>query len=138
MTKAPSLLLCVVLSLAASQALAQSVTHWNCWLDTQGDIGIRCLRESDPVLEDDGAAPREAYDDARMQGEFLAGGKPRNVTRAVREAPQRHRDIVWTIPLYSMPFDNSDIELLARAVMCGSDSNCTLQFDRRAHQVAGN
>ena len=134
------LIILFLLLFAPIWALADAApleARWICWIGVRDDYHIHCLRESDPVLEDVDESLREPYDDGRMLGEFFAAGKPRNVTRVVRDAPARYQGILWSIPLYSMPFDPQEVALLARTIMCGTDTLCTVEMNRYERQVAG-
>lgn len=122
-------LLVAMLEVPAVQA--QDGTRWMCWLGTRGDYGIHCLRDSDPVLDDAEGALME------VAGAMPPSRHDRSIGDG-RATLESARPKVWTIPLYAPPFDLKDVELLASAVMCGSDAACQIIFARHDAQVAGN
>lgn len=120
-----------VASTCSVSAWAQSgpPVSWICWLGTQTDYNIHCVRESDPLLDEPEDGSRDPYDGVRVQGEFPGAGKSSSVNRHLREAPVRYQGIVWSIPLYTMPFDSSEVGLLARTILCGVDARCAVDMD---------
>lgn len=129
-------LLLHLLAVPGAPARAASSVHWLCWLGSQDDYNIHCLRESDPVLEDIDAIQSDRHDETRTQDDRIAGDAPRTLAGAGRDASRSAPGILWSIPLYTMPFDLTQVELLARTVMCGTNADCVLQFDRFERQVA--
>lgn len=113
-----------------AQGVPGQDVHWTCWLGAGSDHHIHCVRESDPVLDKSPDPSRNRYEDEGKRGAFFAEGKAHNLARVVREAQEGYQNLLWSIPLFSTPFDLEDVRLLATSIMCGTDRHCTVTFDR--------
>lgn len=104
---------------------------WLCWLDTRDDFHIRCRLDEDPLasaIAADAVTAAPVDQRAILAAIFRPGSAP-NIARLVREEPARYAQLVWSIPLHSMPFDDSPLRELAQSVMCGADRRCTAFLD---------
>lgn len=131
-------LMCVLLSVLLPRA---AVAQWNpptgltwlCWLETHDGYFVRCRLDDDPLAqalaEGDAILPvtlTRPVDNRAIRQELFRPGRAPNVARLVREQPARFAALTWSIPVYSMPFDDSPLRELAQSVLCGSDLNCAV------------
>ncbi|MEW5882282.1 MAG: hypothetical protein AB1761_17815 [Pseudomonadota bacterium] len=125
-------------AMRAGIALADAppqLIEWICGLESSQAEAIRCqLQQAVPGQFAD--ATYERVDARQIRTELLRPDAARNVTRLVREAPERYADEIWWIPLHRAPTDLALVQELARSVMCGSDRACRVLFVGAVGSVA--
>ena len=100
------------LCLAPLAAVAADNLQWRCWYDQQ--IHITCLLDEAPE-----AAPA------------MAPALPSNIpamVAALRKDPGAFRNRLVHVPLHTQPLDMEFTALLARSAVCGSRSDCSVNF----------
>lgn len=110
-------LVLIVLQLAAfsgfcagNGGVPSATLHWRCWYDQRVEILclIDTLAQAKPM---DNLSPRLPL-----------------VVRELRSNPEAFRNVVLHIPLFSPPFHSDFTAQLARATVCGSRPDCTVDF----------
>jgi hypothetical protein len=86
--------------------------HWRCWYDQQ--THITCLVDTVPQ-----------GDSASAQG--LPANLP-HVVRVMRTKPGALRNRIIHIPLHTEPYDMEFTAILAKATVCGSRRDCSVNF----------
>lgn len=132
-----SFLLCIVThaGIVLADEPAPQLVEWICGLESARAESIRCqLQQAVPGQLAD-ATDRRA-DARQIRTDLFRPGAAHNVTRLVREAPQRYADEIWWIPLYRAPTDTALVRELAQSVMCGSDPACRIVFVGSVGRVA--
>lgn len=95
--------------------------HWRCWYDQQ--IHITCL--IDTVL--DGNQP--------ISGPELPSNLPA-IVKQLRRDPGAFRNRVLQVPLHTVPYDMEFTAVLAKAAVCGSRRDCTVNFTASVPRAA--
>lgn len=94
-------------------AFADGGLQWRCWYDQQ--VHIACLIENLP--NDQGPAALPAL--------------PQNlpaIVKQMRQDPGAFRNRFIQIPLHSEPYDMEFTAVLAKATVCGSRRDCSVNF----------
>lgn len=113
MTSWPRLLLAVLCAAPLAAAAADNL-HWRCWYDQQ--VHITCIVDSVP----ESGVP--------AAGLILPANLP-PVIRTLRQNPDAFRNRVLHIPLHTAPYDDVEFTaLLAKATVCGTRRDCTVNF----------
>lgn len=102
-----------LLALLPLSVFADETLNWRCWYDQQ--LHIECLMENLPEAGTVTAAKN------------LPDNLPA-IVRQLRNNPELFRRTFVEIPLHSEPFDMEFTALLAKASMCGSRRDCTVNF----------
>lgn len=106
-------LIVALLGLIPAAAFADGNLHWRCWYDQQ--VYITCLVDNVPG-NNDGAS--QAALPANLPG----------IVRQMRQDPGAFRNRFVQIPLHSIPYEMEFTAQLARATVCGSRRDCTVNF----------
>jgi hypothetical protein len=109
------LFLCFALTFltgAAAAADGSDKLHWRCWYDQQ--THITCLVDTVPLA-----------DGTSAQG--LPANLP-HVVRVMRTRPGALRNRIIHIPLHTEPYDMEFTAILAKATVCGSRRDCSVNF----------
>ncbi len=132
-----SLLVCFAAhtGIALANEPAPQFVEWICGLESVRADLVRCQLEQAVPGQFADAAGRRA-DPRQIRTDLFRAGTAHNVTRLVREAPQRYADEIWWIPLYRAPSDMALVRELAQSVMCGSDRACRVRFVGSARRTA--
>lgn len=103
----------LALALVAASATAQTLnTRWHCRLDDQL---LHCRLEHATA-----SSPTSASPDSRLPP----------IVRELREQPRAWRGRAVHIPLHTLPFDDSALQPLAQAVLCGANPSCLTEVQR--------
>ena len=94
-------------------AAAADTLHWRCWHDQE--VHITCIVDSVP--DHDGPAAELG----------LPSNLPPIIT-TLRQNPGALRNRVLHIPLHTVPYDMEFTALLAKATVCGTRPECTVNF----------
>jgi len=116
---------------AIAQMNAPFELIWLCWLETRDGFYVRCRLEEDPlaqaIAETDSpftVAITLPMEQRAIRSAIFQPGRAPNVARLVREQPAQYAALTWSIPLHSLPFDDSPLRELTQSVMCGPDRGC--------------
>lgn len=119
----------VAVAAAAAMACAAQGTepaatpvNWRCWHSPQNPDSITCRLRPTPEL----LAAAEA---AAMSPSAPPARHP-SVLYMVRNAPEAFGGGTVLIPLYGPPVDWDRVARLARAAMCGTRADCSVEFSR--------
>jgi hypothetical protein len=123
-TSLPALFVGIVasLSLAAPAAAAVHETRWTCWLD--GETRVACT-----VI-----AARDADAAGSPAARGAASADPRQLLQAVRARPASLAGRLVFVPLFNVPFDDSLVEQLVSAVLCGATPDCGARYKAQLQQ----
>lgn len=129
--------LCLALFAGAvsAQTPVPDTIEWICVLDPPRRDMVRCERW-EPVPGYHGGASEASPEAQRVRADLFRRGAEANVTRLVREAPQRYAGEAWWIPLYTAPQNMAKVRELTEGVMCGNDRACRVIFAGRDLQAA--
>lgn len=94
-------------------AAAADNLHWRCWYDQQ--VHITCLVDEVP-------------DTARAGAEVPLPANIPGIVKLLRKDPGAFRNRIVHVPLHTQPYDMEFTATLARATVCGSRSDCTVNF----------
>lgn len=95
-------------------AVAGDSLHWRCWYDQQAHI--TCIVDS---------IPEHNAQAAQLP---LPSNLP-PIVRTMRQDPGALRNRLIHIPLHTVPYEDMEFTaLLARATVCGSHRDCTVNF----------
>lgn len=129
------LLLALFAGAVSAQGRAPDGIEWICVLDPPRLDTVRC-EVWEPVPGYHVSSGDERSDARRVRADLSGHGAEANVTRMVREAPQRYAGDAWWIPLYTAPQNLAKVRELTNAVMCGNDRACRVVFAGRGLQTA--
>lgn len=87
--------------------------RWRCWYDQQ--IHIVCLVDTLPV-------GNQPISEAVLPSNLPA------IVKQLRRDPGAFRNRVLQVPLHTVPYDMEFTAVLAKAAMCGSRRDCTVNF----------
>lgn len=90
---------------------------WHCWLHEQHNLA--CLNTA--AVDSQAATPTG----------------PAALLRAIHEQPGRLRGLTVSIPLHTVPYEDSHVAELARSVLCGARRGCEAHYTPElAHLIA--
>lgn len=114
-------------AVVAASMLAGSVhadagqTVWRCWYEGRG--ALVC-------------SVREVASEGRTADAGALSPLSPEILRTVRNDPGALRGRFVIIPLHTIPYDNESVARLARITVCGSRTDCTMQYaDRRPSDI---
>lgn len=94
-------------------AQAADHLHWRCWYDQ--DVHVTCLLDTLPESN------------AAAQNTALPTNLPA-IVKLLRQDPGAFRNRAVHIPLHTQPYEAEFTAALARATVCGSRRDCTVNF----------
>jgi len=123
----PIALLALLGLYAGLAGAAQEPVVWSCAID--GETSVVCRLRMAPGAEPVGAADAATafVPTGTPDGEARPGRLP-TLVRTLREDPGALAGRTVLIPLHTEPTDMAFVRQLAAAVMCGSRSNCRVDF----------
>ena len=113
-------------SLAGPDGLEIDGTRWACWY-SPANLSVTCLL----------SRVRSAGGDRYPVAESVTTGRelPESV-RTIRGNPEKLAGVDVIIPLMSIPYDIDFVKTLARFVMCGHRTDCSVFFDANLDGMA--
>jgi hypothetical protein len=104
------------LLLGAPGHAASPKTHWVCWLHGATSAACTLVAAADPV------------DPSQVRLPALPAARQSGLIHAIRLRPSSLAGQLIFVPLFNVPYDDSLVEQLVGAVLCGSSADCTARY----------